>query len=79
MTVRKGQWKYYFKTIYGQYTPNLKIEKPAVPELYNVETDISESFNRATDNPAIVEQLIQLGEQHRQEMVVKPSVCDLRN
>ncbi len=77
MAVRKGSWKYYFKTIQDQYLRTVKIETPAKPLLYNVETDISEKFNKATDHPEIVRQLIQVAENHKKGMVIKPSVCDL--
>lgn len=76
MAVRKGPWKYYFKTIKDQYLSTVQIEVPAEPLLYNVETDISERFNKAKDNPKIVRQLIKLADEHKQKMVIKPSVCD---
>jgi len=76
MAVRKGAWKYYFKTISDQYLRTVKIEVPGEPLLYNLETDISEKFNKAADHPEIVQSLIQLAERHKQGMVIKPSVCD---
>jgi len=76
MAVRKGAWKYYFKTISDQYLRTVKIEVPGEPLLYNLETDISEKFNKAADHPEIVRELIQLAEQHKRDMVIKPSVCD---
>jgi len=76
MAVRKGPWKYYFKTISDQYLRTVKIEVPGEPLLYNLETDISEKFNKAADYPEVVKNLIQLAESHKQRMVIKPSVCD---
>lgn len=77
MAVRKGSWKYYFKTIRDQYLRTVKIEVPEEPLLYNIQTDISEKFNKAKEHPEIVEQLIRVAEQHKQAMVIKSSVCDL--
>jgi arylsulfatase len=44
--------------------------------LYNIETDVSERFNKAPDYPEIVRDLIQTAEKHKRSMVIKPSVCD---
>ncbi len=79
MAVRKGSWKYYFKTVYNQYTSAVKIERPTEPLLYNLETDISEKVNQAANYPEIVEELIRLANNHQRAMTIKPSVCDLRN
>lgn len=79
MAVRKGEWKYYFKTIDGQYTANCKIETPAEPLLYNLETDLSEKLNKAKQHPEVVQQLIRAAEAHKKNMKIKPSVCDLRD
>jgi len=76
MAVRKGPWKYYFKTIKDQYLPTVQIETPETPLLYNLETDISEKFNKANAHPEIVRQLMDLAEEHKRNMVIKPSVCD---
>lgn len=76
MAVRKGVWKYYFKTITDQYLPTCKIETPAEPLLYNIETDISEKFNRAKQHPEIVKQLISIAENHKQHLKIKPAECD---
>ena len=72
MAIRKGEWKYYFKTIKDQYLRTCKIETPAEPLLYNVETDISER-----SNPEIVKLLIEAGEKHKKGMKIKPPVCDM--
>lgn len=77
MAIRKGEWKYYFKTIKDQYLRTCKIETPAEPLLYNVETDISERFNQADKHPEIVKLLIEAGEKHKKGMKIKPSVCDM--
>lgn len=77
MAVRKGEWKYYFKTITDQYLPTCKIETPAEPLLYNIETDISERVNRAKERPEIVRQLIEVAQTHKKQMVIKPAVCDM--
>ena len=77
MAIRKGEWKYYFKTIKDQYLRTCKIETPAEPLLYNVETDISERFNQAEKHPEIVKLLIEAGEKHKKGMKIKPSVCDM--
>ena len=77
MAVRKGPWKYYFKTISDQYLRTAKIEVPAEPLLFNLQTDISEKFNKAKENPEIVKQLIQIAEGHKNDMKIKASVCDL--
>lgn len=77
MAVRKGPWKYYFKTIQDQYLRTMKIEVPEEPLLYNIQTDISEKFNKAKEHPEIVEQLLRVAEQHKQGMKIKASVCDL--
>lgn len=77
MAVRKGSWKYYFKTIQDQYLRTVKIETPAEPLLYNIQTDISEKFNKAEEHPERVEELIRIAEKHKQGMVIKASVCDL--
>ena len=77
MAVRKGEWKYYFKTIKDQYLRTCQIEIPAEPLLYNVEVDISEKFNQAKSHPEIVRALIELGENHKRDMKIKPSVCDM--
>ncbi|MCC8095175.1 MAG: sulfatase [Tannerellaceae bacterium] len=76
MAVRKGPWKYYFKTIKDQYLPTVQIETPETPLLYNLETDISEKFNKANAHPEIVRQLMDLAEEHKRNMVIKASVCD---
>lgn len=77
MAIRKGEWKYYFKTIEDQYLRTCKIEIPEEPLLYNIETDISERFNKAAEHPEIVKQLIEAGEKHKKNMTIKPSVCDI--
>ena len=77
MAIRKGEWKYYFKTIKDQYLRTCKIETPAEPLLYNVETDISERFNQADKHPEIVQLLIERDEKHKKGMKIKPSVCDM--
>ena len=77
MAVRKGEWKYYFKTIKDQYLRTCQIEIPAEPLLYNVEVDISEKFNQAKSHPEIVRALIELAENHKRDIKIKPSVCDL--
>ena len=77
MAIRKGEWKYYFKTIKDQYLRTCKIETPTEPLLYNVETDISERFNQAEKHPEIVKLLIEVGEKHKKGMKIKPSVCDM--
>jgi arylsulfatase len=78
MAVRKGAWKYYFKTVENQYTPQRKVEVPAVPLLYNLEEDPSERHNRAKGNEQIISGLIQVAENHRKNMKIKDPVCDLR-
>ena len=77
MAVRKGEWKYYFKTIKDQYLRTCQIEIPAEPLLYNVEVDISEKFNQAKSHPEIVRALIELAENHKRDIKIKPSVCDM--
>lgn len=77
MAVRKGKWKYYIKTIENQYTSNCVIEIPDKPLLYDVEKDVSEKFNLASENPEIVKQLIELAEEHKSRMIIKPAVCDM--
>ena len=77
MAVRKGEWKYYFKTIKDQYLRTCKIETPAEPLLYNVENDISERFNVAKEHPEVVKQLIEVAEAHKKNMKIKASVCDM--
>ena len=79
MAVRKGPWKYYFKTIEDQYTRSVKIETPAEPLLYNIEVDISEKVNRAKERPEVVRELLEAAESHKLAMKIKPSVCDLRD
>ncbi|MDR2498263.1 MAG: sulfatase [Tannerellaceae bacterium] len=78
MAVRKGAWKLYFKTIYDMYLPSMKIVDCEVPELYNLETDISERFNKSAAQPQIVAQLVEVANRHKQAMVIKAPVCDLR-
>lgn len=77
MAVRKGPWKYYFKTIQDQYLRTVKIETPSEPLLYNLQTDISEKFNKAKDNPEKVRELIEVAEAHKKAMKIKASVCDM--
>ena len=77
MAVRKGKWKYYLKTIVNQYLPTCVIETPKKPLLYNLEIDVSERYNKAEQYPEIVNQLIEVANLHKKNMVVKPSVCDL--
>lgn len=77
MAIRKGEWKYYFKTIKDQYLPTHKIEIPVEPLLYNVENDVSEKFNQAKSHPEIVKMLIEAGDKHRKAMVIKAPVCDM--
>lgn len=76
MAVRKGAWKYYFKTIRDQYLRTCKIETPEKPLLFNIEEDVSETINRAEEHPDIVQSLIKIGLEHRRKMQIKPSVCD---
>jgi arylsulfatase len=78
MAVRKGPWKVYFKTIYNMYLKTRRIEKPDIPELYNLETDISERFNKASLYPDIIRQLTEVAENHVKNMVIKDPACDLR-
>jgi arylsulfatase len=65
MAVRKGPWKIYFSTIYDMYLRTRHIEMPDIPELYNLETDISERFNKSGEYPDIVKQLTEVAENHK--------------
>jgi arylsulfatase len=79
MAIRKGAWKLYFKTIYNMYLPTVKVVDCEVPELYNLETDISERFNKGEIYPDIVKQLVSAAGKHKRNMQIKAPVCDLRN
>jgi arylsulfatase len=79
MAIRKGDWKLYFKTIYDMYLPTVKVVNCEVPELYNIEVDISERFNKGEIYPDIVKQLTSAADNHKKNMQLKPPVCDLRN
>jgi arylsulfatase len=76
--VRSGKWKlmlpHTYRTMEGQAsgkdgTPGkyrqVKIEKP---ELYDLEADIAETKNVATDNPQIVKQLLDFAEGARTDL-----------
>jgi arylsulfatase len=78
MAIRMGAWKLYFKTVYDMYLATVKIVNCETPELYNLETDISERFNKAADYPEIVKQLESAAEVHIKNMKLKDPVCDLR-
>lgn len=75
--IKNGIDRTHLKTIKDQYLRTCKIETPAEPLLYNVETDISERFNQADKHPEIVKLLIEAGEKHKKGMKIKPSVCDM--
>lgn len=78
MAVRKGNWKYYFKVLIDQYLQTRKIIVSENPLLYNLGEDPSEKFNLAAEHPDIILNLIKVAENHKNNMKIKPSVCDLR-
>jgi len=57
--VRKGKWK-YLKAEHNVYNYARDTKRKKVEELYNLETDISESKNLAAENPEIVAELKKL-------------------
>ncbi len=62
---RSGNWKLHIKqrepVNYG------RVVELEYPELYHLEYDISEKYDRAEEQPKIVEELLQLMEAHRAE------------
>ncbi len=75
--VRRGKWKLHVPHNYRSYE-NVEPGKDGFPgpygsgktgtELYNLETDISEKFNVADQYPEVVEELLELVEQVRQDL-----------
>ena len=70
--VRKGQWKLHFS--YFNHPPDSysyagnRWVTPEQPLLFNVETDPSERFDVAADNPEIVADLIATAERYKAEI-----------
>jgi arylsulfatase A-like enzyme len=64
--VRSGQWKLHIR----QNRPVLywKQEEMERPELYEIESDISEKYDRYEEQPQIVDNLMQKIEAHRADM-----------
>ena len=70
--LRLGTWKLHLqqtKEIF--YWNKQEMERP---ELYDLELDISEKYDRYEDNPKLVEQLLQLAKTHQED--VKDSLPD---
>lgn len=75
--MRSGRWKLYFPHTYitkgetegkdGQPGPMVKV-KLTEPELYDLETDISETRNVAAEHPDVVQRLQALAEQTRDDL-----------
>jgi len=65
--VRSGAWKLHVRqtepVVY--WNPIIDLEKP---ELYHVENDISEKYNKADEEPEIVEQLLNKIQMHKADM-----------
>lgn len=61
--IRSGKWKLHF-TIQDPVT-YWKKTKLETPELYNLETDISEKYNIAEQHPEVVKQLLAMAEVHK--------------
>lgn len=77
VAVRKGSWKYYLKEFKDRYRRTQKIVYTESPLLYNLETDIAESVNKAEQYPEIVQELIHIATSHKKNMKMKDPVCDL--
>ena len=64
--VRQGPWKMHVEQQAPvRYGKTVKLDKP---ELYHVESDISEKYDLANDNPAKITQLQELIQQHKATM-----------
>jgi arylsulfatase A-like enzyme len=75
MAARQGPWKAHFltQTGYGQAQP----DKHDPPMLFNLDVDPGESYNVAGKNPAVIDKIKALVEQHRAGMKTVPSQVDL--
>jgi arylsulfatase A len=72
--VRKDQWKLHLSTQKGYGQPRPDTHEP--PLLFNLNTDPGESFNVATNHPAVVANLVQEIEQHRATIMPVKSQLD---
>ncbi|MHC4799915.1 MAG: hypothetical protein ACYTF1_25040 [Planctomycetota bacterium] len=66
--VRQGKWKLALpnrKNFYGYAKDKVQITSP---ELYDLENDVSEKHNVSDKHPDIVQQLLKLAEQARQDI-----------
>lgn len=66
--VRDGQWKLRFST---DGRAGAAAADPPVPELYDLEVDPSERYNRASEHPAVVTRLREMLETARREIGVR--------
>lgn len=75
MAVRVGPWKMHLKTQTGYGQPKAEVHNP--PLLYQLEEDPGESRNLAKENPAVIESIQKVIEQHQKEMVFADSQLEL--
>jgi arylsulfatase A-like enzyme len=71
--IRKGAWKAHFTTITRPYGPDALIEKHDPPLLFNVEEDPSERFNKASEQPEIIEAIRVIRQEHEAALEKVPS------
>jgi arylsulfatase A len=62
--IRKGAWKAHFTTVIRPYGPDVLTEKLDPPLLFNVEEDPSEKFDRATEHPEIIDEIMAIRQKH---------------
>ncbi len=71
MAARTGDFKAHFMTQSGYGQP--KEEAHATPQLFNLRVDASETFNVATNHPAVLSQIAQAVERHKAALKTAPS------
>lgn len=69
--VRKGPWKLHLMTQTGYGQPKPEVHNP--PLLFNLDADPGESFNVATNHPAVVQSLLREVKNHRATIQMVPS------
>lgn len=72
--VRKGKWKAHYRTVENMYTKEVDFQEHDPPLLYNLDVDPQEMFNLAEENPEVLAELEKLVNEHKSNLVVKPSV-----
>jgi hypothetical protein len=75
--VRKGPFKAHFIT-QGEYGdgPPRTVHDP--PRLYHLGEDPGERFDVAAEHPEVIEQILDLVEEHRRNLEIREPLFDLR-